>query len=256
MGKVYLGLSLHTDKQYDNKSFYNQFLEQLRELHEGIFFPERFGYGEPARYKLKDYGISGIVKKWSEGNCGIYLETLGKKKITYDISPSRKAHYPRKYPDRLRIHFSKYFIENAHEKILDLVKLLHNLFDSYYISVADFEDLDKKHYFKFKIKWGVASQYEGRDPEEKIPGIYWLNVVGPKYVMKIGKSKFDKIPDKYKEELDDGGFIVKPYNSPQDYNTAEGTKAEEEIKQCFGKEIIFDRSLVDIEELRKKAVEL
>jgi hypothetical protein len=73
----------------------------------------------------------------------------------------------------------------------------------------------KHHSIRTNPNGGTTEQMLGDDPDRGLPGLYWLNLFGPRYVDWLGRDRFAAL-DATVEPLADGAMLVQFGATPDD----------------------------------------
>lgn len=85
---------------------------------------------------------------------------------------------------------------------------------------------------------GTSSKFVGTDPEWGVPGLYWLNLFGPRYAAWLGDG-LDTVPGTV-ERLEGGGVSLRFNALPEDAESPDVLSRESEAIRMIGREKFFD----------------
>ncbi len=102
-----------------------------------------------------------------------------------------------------------------------------------------------EHKEKNIVIHGPATWYGGGRLDQMLPGIYWANFFGPRYVHWFGDEKFEKLPAFHKEQLTDGGWLILTRASPLSARGIEVRTLERTIIHHLGEDAFFDKDHPD-----------
>ncbi|MBS1813672.1 MAG: hypothetical protein JSS87_02230 [Acidobacteria bacterium] len=84
----------------------------------------------------------------------------------------------------------------------------------------------------------TSSKFVGTDPEWGVPGLYWLNLFGPRYAPWLG-IEVETVPGVL-EKLKGGGISLRFGASPEEAESADVLANEKKAIQIIGSEKFFD----------------
>jgi hypothetical protein len=197
--------------------------------------------------RIDRYGTSELRTSPLEGSIERFLETWKKKR--YCIFKSKK---PWKitvpvmmYPtgvSYISVHMEdRFFKTNSESKtnaFLGLAKRLYEWGDIDYGYIANEDEFKDKNVYSV----GPHTIRGGGRLDQALPGIYWANFFGPRYVEWFGKEKFETSPAFYKEELEDRGWMILTRLKPIDMRGDSARQLERAIIAHLGENAFFDKS--------------
>ena len=108
--------------------------------------------------------------------------------------------------------------------------------------VATDHDYRAKHFFSVKEGVSEVQQYIGDNPEQGIPGLYWMNFFGPVYVDYFGKKKLAALSDHAETVfLDDGPFCLRFGRLPDESHAVATLDHQRAVIRILGEAAFFDR---------------
>jgi hypothetical protein len=100
-------------------------------------------------------------------------------------------------------------------------------------------DHEAKNFLVKELPSGAtSSRFVGTDPELGVPGLYWLNLFGPKYAAWLG-PQLEKVPGVAKP-IEGGGISLIFATSPEEAEMEEVLMHEREAIALLGPEKFFD----------------
>lgn len=79
----------------------------------------------------------------------------------------------------------------------------------------------------------------GRDFSRWLPGLFWLNFFGSRYVELIGKDRLLSAAEGAREV--DGGVLVPVTGNPKGWDTAAYQRVEQEVVDHIGRDYFFSK---------------
>ena len=205
--------------------WYYEFDEKLR--------PERFGYGEPIRYPIAEYGLNAVIAKWP-----VQLKRISHPKYDIDVNwRPQKGLDEREFPWACTIWLKK----RAEDALtIKLFEFIVRYFEPAFGLVTTEAHNEEKNRIKCKSKiLGCLTKeyYIGMDITDTLPGIYWLTYFNNKIIDRIGCDKFNSLMPFKRWNYHDG-IIIQAYDKCFDVNAV----AEEEIVKHLGEKMFFDKT--------------
>jgi hypothetical protein len=80
----------------------------------------------------------------------------------------------------------------------------------------------------------------GRNMRNHLPGLYWLNIFGPKYRDFIGDNKFNGL-ETYCTEIVGLSRVIELYDNPEDWSTKIGRDTCKNVANKIGEEYFFNK---------------
>ncbi len=108
--------------------------------------------------------------------------------------------------------------------------------------VATDLDYRTKHFLSVREGVSEVQQYIGDNPEQGIPGLYWMNFFGPVYVDYFGKQTLAALSDHTQPLfLDDGALYLRFGRLPGESQAAATLDHQRAVIEIFGETVFFDR---------------
>lgn len=108
--------------------------------------------------------------------------------------------------------------------------------------LATDHDYRAKHFLSVQEGVSEVQQYIGDNPEQGIPGLYWLNFFGPVYVDYFGKTKLAALSDHAEVVfLDDGAVCLRFGRLPDESHAAATLDHQRAVIRILGQAAFFDR---------------
>jgi hypothetical protein len=107
--------------------------------------------------------------------------------------------------------------------------------------VATNDDYRTKHFLSVKEGVSEVQQYVGDDPEQGIPGLYWMNYFGPLYVDHFGTQKLASLRDHAEVVfLDDRTVYLQFGRLPEDSQVPAMLEHQRAVIRMLGDAAFFD----------------
>ncbi len=217
-------LNFYSDVSWDGvergKNLANLLLSQ-----DTFLLPQKFNQGLPCRFEFNPDNLEKFYELWS----------------------SRVIVFGRKSPYPIEIYI------DGRYKLIDLFNRFDLFLDQRFLQKD--VNLDVLLQFAKQIyRWGDISygyichfnewlgKRESYDLRYSLPGVFWANFFGPAYVNLIGKEKFLTAPVYFKEELENGGFLLLTTPSPFDYSLPETSIIAHNLIKHLGQDSFFDKT--------------
>jgi hypothetical protein len=229
-----IGLSLYTKKDLRNSEFcrylLNIFFNYGRE-----FAPEQVDYGMKWK-KIREDNLPLIID-----NCEKVNNLLFRREQKYQSETALLIGDGPSIPNGMTNWIDEsYFMEEGHiERYINISKLFYELFQADYGLIH--QTLDK-------IKMATIQDPKfGRtvlpiNLNKGLPGIYWANFFGPKYVNLIGRNKLLSAPCFKVTELQDGGILIIISPSPLYPDEEENRKKQLAFRIFLGEPFFYPKS--------------
>jgi len=132
----------------------------------------------------------------------------------------------------------KYFEDPLRTKaFMRLVKSIYTWGNIDHGFVLHEDESDEKNAFLV----GVHKISGGHRLELCLPGIYWINLFGPRYVEWFGERRFQTLSAYERERMPDGGQLVLTRPTLLPFNDKASIKFEKGIKKHLGNRAFFDK---------------
>ncbi len=228
---------------WSDKKVGQDFLDSLARFGFAI---KKFGDEDPPRDKFKT-SQSLVSRVWSAETDQLILKgsTTHNFEVTVHLNP-RKGVLPHSLHFRID---EQYFQRENALKFLTFAETAYSLFAPVYGSIGHTRDRYRKTVLETPIQVSGRILHEEAhisvNPTWGLPGIYWANFLGPKFVSFYSQTKLLAAPVYAKKELSDGGFLILTSSSPLDYPKAETEKLEQDLIEYLGRDTIFDKNSPD-----------
>jgi hypothetical protein len=127
----------------------------------------------------------------------------------------------------------------------DLIKTF--LWEACRVAHADYgfvaidSDYRNKHFLSFRRNGSEVQQYIGDDPEQGIPGLYWMNFFGPMYVNWFGEEKIATLASHVDTVTLPGGALFLRFGELPDSMTHEIVLEQQRtVMRILGENAFFD----------------
>ena len=132
---------------------------------------------------------------------------------------------------------------------VQLLRLLIEHFEPAYGHCSTSNEHRSKHFVVYQDGAAQAERYLGLDVGERLPGVYWVTYFGPWAITKIGRTRFDDLPADKVERIGEG-YLVHAYTSAKEGGSAGAREVEGRVLQHLGRDLFFDKRLIDIDTLK------
>jgi hypothetical protein len=129
---------------------------------------------------------------------------------------------------------------------IDYAFELFKLFEPVYGRVCCMEDYRAKNL----VQGAVAENAVGNDLRKHLPGIYWANFFGPRYVDFFGEDSLLTAPAHEARWLGEAGILLLVSESPFEYDDPEVKATEQAVVEHLGPEAFFFKSDPEDKEYR------
>jgi hypothetical protein len=198
------------------------------------FTPERLGCFEPLKRKFEETDLKAFERMLLEER---FLLTNRKKppRQSFQIDNLDRPKWENNFGHYLMAsHLGKGL---SLQEYLDFLTDLFLLFDFEYGKVCHADDWDIKN---MQIDGHGMKALSG-GLGKHLPGIYWANFFGRRYVEFFGRDRLLNAPAYKIEELENGGILLLTSESPLDFEREEVKLREKEIIQFLGEEAFFSK---------------
>jgi hypothetical protein len=233
-------------------------LKFISKFRNGYFYPEKCDVYEPIG-EIFEYKEIEKYSSWLAHPSGrILLKKIKVPKYLADIENRRhimaweedeKNKWARikALPDPLfiaKVRFEankiKTKIPEKLNAIIDLFRGIYELLDADFGCICQKREYDKKHFLITEDRGFEVTQYIGKDPEQGIPGIYWITVFGRDYVNWLGRKKLESLKSFHKESLKNGTLLIQAAEDINYFDSEEGQKIADNIIDTLGRNKFFD----------------
>ena len=117
--------------------------------------------------------------------------------------------------------------------------------DIYAWGGIDYGYISTRQEYSHKRHVGLFGSRRGANLRIGLPGVYWANFIGPRYVNWIGEEKLVSLKTYSKEKLDDGGWFFTTREDVNQYDMYEMLGDEERIVNHLGNAPFFEKIKLD-----------
>lgn len=196
--------------------------------------PKHYGPSDARTFDLSDLDESYIEETWTKVKGGTF-----KAKKPWGFIGYVFYIFNLKGPVSSEFHFSldqKYFDDEERvSRFLELSK------DIYYWGKMDHGYIASNIETESKNSLGTGG-WGGANLKISLPGIYWLNFFGPRYVNWLGAEKFEKLEVYKKEKLNDGGWMIFSRPDLLNYESKAIRNEEKKIIKLIGDKAFFEKN--------------
>jgi hypothetical protein len=233
-------------------------IEALSNFADGAFRPERCDTAEPLKEAFDPSDLSEPVRWLSQPGADFKFKRSKSFRLEGYIS---NRHYPKiwtrdtkngplipKVPKRPEPHFltvwTIWFDWISLRKVgVDVLKQfaiqMFSISKSEYGFLTPESDHLRKNFLVTQLPSGsTSSKFIGTDPQYGVPGVYWFNLFGPKYLMWLG-PEIKTVPATV-GLLEGGGISLEFGESPEDAESEEVLGREGEAINILGPNKFFD----------------
>ena len=210
----------------------------LERQHE--FHPDKWGITEPLRYAFSTATLDAMEEVWRQRE-GLLLE----KKTFPSYWLSLEWWTNARHPGRLAMGIEdKFFANQEHiQAFLDFSEALFAWGDMVYGFAAHEHEYEEQNVLSAPTMIdGKLISVGGTDIRKCLPGVYWANFFGEKYVRWFGENLFLNAPCYKKEPLPGGGWLVLTASTPLAYERDEPRRLELALRRHLGEEAFFDKT--------------
>lgn len=201
---------------------------------ESSFRPELFATGEPVRRDLAREGIGAALSLWTTRMIPLMLRRKSNPRFTASLALGQCSVWmPRNTED---------------DAVVSLFRFIIPLFEATFGCATTWDSFCAKHQVRFEDRLGVNEMLVGlQNPQEMIPGIYWITYFGCDLVSAVGPAL--RTAPSYKAEDVSGGVLVTAYRASSSIGSAEALEKEKAIARHLGASTVFDVATVDASSL-------
>lgn len=92
---------------------------------------------------------------------------------------------------------------------------------------------------------GLLGRRRGANLRMGLPGVYWANFIGPRYVNWFGEKRFNSLKTYSKEKLDDEGWFFTTREDVHQFEVYKSMRDEKRIVRHLGKTPFFEKINLD-----------
>jgi hypothetical protein len=233
-------------------------IEALSDFEGGVFRPQKCDTSEPLKELFNPSDISEPIRWLMQPGADFKFKSSKPFKTEGFIS---NRHYPPmwtkerpngpliplkpKHPEPRFINSWTMWIDSAALRKLGVDLLTSFMVQMFMSSQAEYGfltsegDHEAKNFLVKQLPSGAtSSKFVGTDPEWGVPGLYWLNLFGPKYAAWLG-TRIDSVPGVVKP-IEGGGISLEFGASPEEAEAEAVLMHEREAIQILGSEKFFD----------------
>jgi Txe/YoeB family toxin of Txe-Axe toxin-antitoxin module len=234
-----LDVSIRKWQQTDSATL-ERFYDLIQET--PLLHPEKLGPYEPFEYDFEDMTAESLARMVIEER-GILTQRnrFPEQGIYYrNISGAKKPNVFGHSMEKVEEGSgeARTFIDYAFE--------LFKLFEPVYGRVCCMEDYRTKNL----VQGAAAENAVGNDLRKHLPGIYWVNFFGPRYVDFFGEDRLLTAPAHESRWLGEAGILLLVSESPFDYDDPEVKATEQAVVERLGPEAFFFKSDPEDKEYR------
>jgi hypothetical protein len=200
---------------------------------------------EPLEYRFSDFTPDSFAEL-----------VLEERSLMAESEPSaRQSLFLRnlispKKPNRFIHYFEGVGTSDQVDICLEYGKSIFRLFKPDYGNVRSYPE----YFSKNLVEGPIVANAVGINLRKHLPGIYWANFFGPRYVEFFGEGRLMSAPAHDVQRLGEAGILLLMSKSPFDYDKAEVKETEEAVVEHLGPEAFFFKS--DPEEKKYRAPDL
>ena len=252
-----LKMQLYSEDEITADSARRQ-IEALSSFGNGVFRPQKCDTSEPLKELFDPSNISEPIRWLTQPGADFKFKSSKPFRVEGFIS---NRHYPPmwtkekpsgplvpvkpKHPEPHFLNSWTMWIDSAALRKLGADLLTHFAIQMFVSSRAEYgfltseSDHEAKNFLIKQLPSGAtSSRFVGTDPERGIPGLYWLNLFGPKYAAWLG-PQIEQVPGALKP-IEGGGISLMFGTSPEKAEMEEVLMHEREAIALLGPEKFFD----------------
>jgi len=203
--------------------------------------PEKFGDHEPARHRLDLNNRARLHQIWQSRVGGVFFQRR-KPAVTWLtfllLGPQLRR------PCELLGGFDERYGRGENlGRLLEAARQIYHWGEVDHGFIAHDHDWNAKNYFGVPttVAGGRTLSSGGLHLEDGLPGIYWANFFGPRYVEFLGSERMASAPAHHKEPLQDGGWLLLTSPGPLDHGLPATRACEQALLEHLGRDAFFDR---------------
>lgn len=211
-------------------------LKRFYDLLQGspMLHQEKLGPYEPLEHDFDDISAESLARITIEERSLIARRDRPPEQVIFYTNRSR-AKKPNVFSHSMEevedgSDEARTFIDYAFE----LFKLFEPAYGRVYCK-ADYRE-------KNLVQGAVAANAVGNDLRKHLPGIYWANFFGPRYVDFFGEDRLLAAPAHKVEWLGEAGILLLVSESPFEYDDPEVKATEQAVVEHLGPEAFFFKS--------------
>jgi hypothetical protein len=211
-----------------------------------ILHPEKLGPYQPFEYHFDDLSAESLAQLIIQERSLLTQRNRSPKGGIYFTNRSG-AKKPNVFS-----HSMKGVEEGSEEAktFVDYAFRLFNLFEPVHGRIYCMQDYRGKNL----VQGSIAENAVGNDLRKHLPGIYWANFFGPRYIDFFGEERLMSAPAHEARWLGEAGILLLVSESPFAYDDPEVKATEQAVVDHLGSEAFFFKS--DAKEKKYRAPDL
>ena len=210
-----------------------ELLHLLKKYDDLDLSPDRYGSSSSRTFELAKYSEEEIREIWSRVGGGVFKARKSWDCVYHLLfmkAPKAKA------VSSFWVSIDdEYFRDSARSKMfITLCKDIYRWGNMDFGFVAHYDEYDAKNRF------GENSGVGGANLKIALPGIYWVNLFGPKYVGWLGQERFLSLEGYANEQLSDGGWLVYGRDDLFQFETRSARQREKKLMKNLGRHAFFE----------------
>jgi hypothetical protein len=232
-----LGLSRLAASPWVGRENALRLLQVFEQFDEQGLALQRYGTAERHTFPIEG-NLDKFLLTWNQHRWCIFKSRKPWNLTVVATMGSPTAMYPRGRSD-VTVHIKEQFFESEArtKSFLELAKALYQWGQMDYGCVHNEDEYKEKNV----LIQGPVTWYGGGRLDQMLPGIYWANFFGPRYVKWFGETKFTSLPGFSKERLSDGGWLILTRPSPTSPRDDTARQLERTIIERLGEDAFFDK---------------
>jgi len=253
--KNFLTMEIYGESLID-ESRAEKMILALSQFGDHWFMPERYDVKEPVAEVFDLAAVQAAVKWLAQPGGGFkflrtkpfrvegYIRDRRYRPIWTVDEGGKRIPVVRKFPEP---HFkTQWVVWMAKEVIkiigveatVDFFKAMFTAAQAEYGFLTTESDHKSKNFVTVMTETGSISKFVGTEPDHGIPGLYWCNIFGKKYVRWMGNQILKAPADTML--LDNGAVMVRFSESPEGCETPEALQGQDRTMELIGREKFFD----------------
>lgn len=235
----------YTDYKFNTAQKANKFFDLLIEFGD-VYLPQKYSEYEPIKHQFNVSDLTHPVDILSapsrpeKGNILLKRD----KPVDWLMEIHWNTFSPKLHRNYMVIE-DGYFGKNENiNRFLEFAREIFAEFELVYGSIGLEKEYDDKNVLQIEEQMGEfvaqVTRFCGSDISKRLPGIYWANFFGKRYVDCFGE-KLETAAVFKKELLPNDGILILTSGSPLDYPKTSVVELQDNLKKHLGKKYFFDK---------------
>jgi hypothetical protein len=233
-----------------------QQISALSEFKNGMARPDRCDTHEPVREPFNPDDINEPVRWLSQAGAAFMFRKGKPPRISGEITNAllrelwttddagNRIPWPTRIPEpmftcRWKIYFDRFWAKKTGLGALKMFAIeMFKMSESEYGFLTTEEDCKAKNYLVIRNGLTVFREYIGLDPEKGIPGLYWINLFGPRMAQWLGVGQL-AVGDGTVERIATGAVLLQFGESPDASRGLEMAARQQAAIKILGEQKFF-----------------